>query len=286
MLPEKLVVAVTFFFSESRLVYLKTIGQHFSSLAELVEVYIVTNEREAEKWRLITDAFDGTGLTIRFVVPHLLGHPYLLTWTHLEAFRHIYSEDPSVTHFMYVEDDILVRRENVNYWMNGRESLRKFGLYPSFVRYERRNNSGPAFSSDAFGSADGRTIPVVVTENNYCYANLPWPYQGMYFMDREMMHEHLSGPSSSPDFGPWLIREKAAQGLTFKNVPKGFTSRNLVGYRLDAGRIDEFCLIHHTPNNYVDMEGTELGKTLISNIIKPRVPLLPQGTVRVLAEAQ
>ena len=283
LLPTKLAVAVTFFFSEHRIVYLKTIGQRFSEPAETVEIYIVTNEREAEKLRFVTDAFEGTGLKVRFVIPHLLGHPFLLTWTHLEVFRHIITTDSTISHFMYVEDDILVRAENVDYWMRGRQSLREFGLYPSFVRYEQRNNTGPAYASDAFGSADGDSIPVLFTEDDYCYVNLPWPYQGMYFMDREMMHEHLFGPSSNPDFGDWLIREKAAQGLTFKSVPKGFTSRNLVGYRLDQGRIDEFCLVHHTPNNYVDLEGTALGKTPISTLVKPRIPKLPKGTVRWLA---
>lgn len=272
-LPKKLAIAVTFFYVESRLTYLRRISRHFSSLADIVEIYLVTNARDAERKRKISDIFSNYDLTCRIVVPHLLGHPYLLTWTHLEVFRQIFN-DTSISHFMYVEDDTLVRAENVNYWMEGREVLRNSGFYPSFFRYELRNDEGPAYSSDCTGPADGRALPYVAQSSDYCFVNLPWPYQGMYLMDREMMLEHLSGESSSPDFGRWLIREKAAQGLTFKNVPEGFWSRNLVGYRLDKGRLDEFCLVHHTPNSYVEKEGTALGKTLISKIIDPRIPPL------------
>jgi hypothetical protein len=52
----------------------------------------------------------------------------------------------------------------------------------------------------------------------------------MYLLDRELAKEHFYGASSNPDSGVWGIREKAAQGLTFTKVPKGFYSRNFLGF--------------------------------------------------------
>jgi hypothetical protein len=82
----------------------------------------------------------------------------------------------------------------------------------------------------------------------------------MYLLDRALMQEHLASPSSNPDFGRWNIREKAAQGLTFWGVPKGFHSRIMLG--LEAGRkaLDRRCLVHHMPNNGANDPQSRFGK--------------------------
>ena len=104
------------------------------------------------------------------------------------------------------------------------------------------------------------------------FVNLPNPYQGMYFLDRALMAEHLSGPSSSPDFGPWWpIREKAAQGLTFADPPKGFKSRNVVPYLPGSHKIDERCFVHHLPNNYAnnDSPSNPFGRIPVGDMLLP-----------------
>lgn len=86
-------------------------------------------------------------------------------------------------------------------------------------------------------------------------------------MDRVLIEEHSFGLSSNPDFGIWNIREKAAQGLTFANVPEGYFSRNLVGYDNSIKQIDSNALIHHTPNNYASNPDTKLGDLAVSELI-------------------
>jgi len=98
--------------------------------------------------------------------------------------------------------------------------------------------------------------------------NLDNAYQACYLMDRELMEEHLHGESSNPDFGRWDIRAKAAAGLTFFCVPKGFLSRNVVGVIMPTMQIDGDALIHHTANNYANNEDAPNGKILISELIK------------------
>ncbi|MBD2189807.1 hypothetical protein H6F41_16880 [Pseudanabaena sp. FACHB-723] len=206
---------------------------------------------------------------MKIVSPFLLGHPFLLTWCHFDIFRRVLNLDKTVTHFLYLEDDIYITPENINYWIEGRERLRTFGLIPSFLRYETQVFTDERFSTDVTQILNFNALPRVYFQQiHYAYLNLPQPYQGMYLLDRELMEEHLNN-SCHPDFGIWHIREKAAQGITFLNIPEGFISRNLIGYNTLLQEIDQRCLIHHLPNNYVNNQNTPFGKVPIRNLISP-----------------
>lgn len=265
---EKLAIAVTFHYAENRFEYLAQIASKFGLLAKEVEVAVITNATDELRHDNIRAVLSNGSFNIRVLSPTLMGHPYLLAWSHLDVFRRLIQEDQSISHFMYLEDDILVTRANLEYWLQGRDFLRQFGLIPSFLRYELKQNDGNPYSTDITKKAKFWKLPRVRVTDTYFYVNLRQPYQGMYLLDRELMNEHLSGPSSSPDFGPWGIREKAAQGLTYANVPKGCRSRNFVGFDIERGSVDSRCLIHHTPNNYADNSDIEFGKLLVSEIIR------------------
>lgn len=264
--PKKLSIAVTFHFSEERLHYLSKITSKFHELAHEVNVCIVTNTENINNYKKINNAIDSQ-LNINIVTPKLLGHPYLLTWSHFEIFRRQFEEDKDITHFMYLEDDILIEPYNIYYWIKSRELLRQDGLIPSFIRFELKLNISEPYSTDITDTQDFSSLPKVKISDSYYFINMKQPYQGMYLLDRELAAEHFFGESASPEFGIWGIREKAAQGLTFSSVPNGFSSRNLVGYMADEKRIDPKSLIHHTPNNYVDNHNSKFGKVLIENLI-------------------
>ena len=259
-LPGKLAICVTFHYVEDRLRYLDMISDHFATLGEDVSVMIVTNSDEADTLaRTLArtrQVLEGKGFDFDFLVPTGLGHPFLLTWSHLVDFREKI-KDPSFTHFLYLEDDILVTRRNMEYWMQAREELRRRNFIPSFLRVERKDGCRDWYSTDCKQSFDVLEMPRYRTETNpdRIYVSVPTPYQGMYLMDRELMLEHLSSRSCVPEGGGWGIREKAARGLTFERVRKGYYSRNLLPFSLAAGKVDDACFIHHTPNNYANQTG-------------------------------
>lgn len=268
---DKLAIAVTFHYAENRFQYLAQTTAHFGLLATKVDVAVITNAADEERRNNIRSAIAARSFDLQVFSPTLLGHPYLLAWSHLDVFRRLFQEDQSITHFMYLEDDIRVSPENIEYWLRGREFLKQFGLIPSFLRYELKKDDDNPYSTDVTKKLKLRKLPKVRVTDSYCYVNVPKLYQGMYLLDRELMNEHLLGPSSSPDFGPWEIREKAAQGLTFANVPKGYGSRNVIGFDVEQKRIDAKCLIHHTPNNYAADPISKFGKILIAELIgEPR----------------
>lgn len=263
-----LAIAVTFHFAEHRLDCLRRIAEQFLSLGDRVSVHVLTNATDERQHAQIVDAVNAKReVPLQIEVPVLLGHPLLLTWAHFAVFRRLLATDETITHFMYVEDDILIQPNNISYWLKGRQVLRPFGMYPSFVRYEIKDGESTKLSSDASIRASLTDRPRVLSGADYVYVSLPHQYQGMYLLDRELMEEHLNGPSSDPNFGPWRICEKAAQGLTFASAPEGFTARNLVGYHLPGAVIDEDSLIHHLPNNYANNPNTIFAKIPVDELI-------------------
>jgi hypothetical protein len=259
-----LAIAITFFYNEERLDYLRQICQHHKDLALRTSTFLVTNTDSPRERDLIRQAIGSTDCEI--LTPTLLGHPFLLTWCHREIFRMCLINNQGYTHFMYTEDDILVRRHNIQYWLEGLDILSLVNCIPGFVRYEI-DAEGKLNSTDITEPADFETLPKVVTPEGYNMVNLQQPYQGMYLLTRDMMEELLSTEANSPDFGIWGIREKAAQGLTFWNVPIGAYSRQFVG--VDAQqKLDPRALIHHIPNNYANDTSTNFGKLRISQIFK------------------
>lgn len=262
---EGLLIGITFHFAVDRLKYLEKISKNFPKLSKSTRVLVVTNSESDDEHRLIKKSIE---IDSEVIVPKFIGHPYLLTWGHFDLFRRYFRSDPEISHFMYLEDDIEVRPENLGYWIRAREDLRQTGVFPSFLRYEIKDGESVKRSTDVTSVLKFAEIPSIPTKNlNYCYINLPQPYQGMYFLDRSLAEEHFFGPSSSPDFGRWNIREKAAQGLTFCNVPKGCFSRNFLGFHRDEGVIDPDALIHHTPNNYANNPNTKFGKIPVNDLI-------------------
>jgi hypothetical protein len=268
-LPGKLAICVTAHYNPTRLQYLAAISDHFNSLAEQVFVFIVTNTHREDELGHIRAALDGKGFAFQTYSPVGLGHPYLLPWSHFAIFRPLIRDEESVSHFMYVEDDLLVTQENVAYWIECRQSLRALGLIPSFLRVELKDGDPRWYSTDSPRRLEIASLPRIRVGDDLLFVNLENPYQGMYLLDRELMLEHLAGPSSSPEFGSWGIREKAAQGITFLNVPAGFKSRNVVPCLVRNGRIDPRCFVHHVPNTYANNPDASsmFGKVPVENLL-------------------
>lgn len=253
-----------------------TIAAEFPSLAERTKVVIITNDSSAHD--SITAALSPLGLDLEILTPTLLGHPYLLAWCHKDIFRREYErESNEYSHYLYTEDDLLICKQNVNYWMESRELLKPSGLIPSFIRYEINPYSQLEVSTDLEAKVNPAKAPkIFFPDLNYAYISLPNPYQGTYLFDRDLLAEHFEsilryGPEAPAPDGWIYTREKAALGATFCKVPYGFSSRNVVGYQIDAQRVDMRSLIHHTPNNYAGNPNSQYGELPICDLISPPI---------------
>lgn len=237
---------ITFFYNSSRLVFLEKNIKSLQGLNASVEINVMTNASSPEEIDAIKHVSEAQK-QIHIHNPQMIGHPYFLPWSHLDIFRQDLKSGGS-DYYLYLEDDLLFSQKNLDYFINYKSVLQPLGFYPSFLRYEVKNNT--KYSSDlARPKWFFKTKKIYV--GSEVFLNVYNPYQGMYLLDQDMMREYFSY-KLTPDVGTWGVREKAAQGLTFLNVPKGFRSRNLVRYDLAGRTFPEECLIHHLPNNYVE----------------------------------
>jgi hypothetical protein len=274
----KLSVCITFHYVENRLKYLKEVCNSLIDIAPEIFLTIITNTDEADEIKEIKNTVDTLKLKLDLVIPVGLGHPYLLAWSHLPVFKKQF-EDESFTHFLYVEDDIKITKENLDYWLERRAVLIDSGFIPGFLRVEKNDLDGNLYSTDVMERMSMYDCPTFDVENKGSFISIVYPYQGIYFLDRELMYEHLNGPSSNPDFehnnvglfrvnGP-QIREKAALALTYVNVPEGFRSRNLLPYDEKTRQIDPRSFVHHLPNNYTNDPSHKIGKLQINDLFIP-----------------
>jgi len=261
-----LAIAISFLYRDSRLAFLDLISVPFKDFADCAHVYLFTQTNRAEEKDAIRSVLQGKGVTFSIHTPELLGHPYLLTWCHFTIFRDLLDKDPSVSHFMYLEDDILLTKRNIEYWVQGRQDLKAHGFIPSFLRYEQKGDD-ELYMVDIPKQVDFDTTPKLFVNDSYCYMNMPSPYQGMYLMDRELMVEHMSGPSSIPGSRLSNVMESAAMGLAFEKIPDGFTFRHLAGFDTNAFAIDPRCLVHHVSNTYVAKPESKFGKISYNNLV-------------------
>ncbi|MBT8607872.1 hypothetical protein G6656_06220 [Polynucleobacter paneuropaeus] len=249
---KKLAIAVTFHYNEDRLQYLRKISEEFPLLAESVCVHVFTNKGDRDKKEIIAETVrQGRDFDVQVHTPTYLGHPFLLTWCHFYVFRTLFESNKDITHFMYLEDDILVKPINIDYWLRSYEALKIFNLIPAFLRYDTDERSMDIYSTDQRQKSEFSQLAKVKISNDYYFLNLIDGYQGMYLLDRELMDQHLNGPSSIPEYSYFNgIREKAAAGLSHTNVPQGCLHRLFTGYDLELQRIDPGSLIHHLQSTH------------------------------------
>ncbi len=275
----KLAVCITFHYTQQRIEYLAKVCDSLVGMAPEIHLTIVTNSEVESEITSIKNLVNTEKIKLEFLVPKALGHPFLLTWSHLNAFRQQFT-DESFTHFLYLEDDIYLTQSNISYWLEAREKLRTYGFYPSFLRRELNMENGSWYSSDVLSRMSYYDCPVLDLGTEGKFISIVHPYQGMYLYDRELMNEHLSGPSSNPDFehnntglfsmqGPY-IREKASLGLTYVSIPKGFRSRNLLPFNGISNQVEEYSMIHHLPNNYANDPALPAGKIPVHKLFIPK----------------
>ena len=187
--------------------------------------------------------------------------------------------DKSITHFIYLEDDIYFSKKNFSYWLQSRAILKKFNLIPGFLRTEINKKNKKIYAADVEHNMKIKLLPNIKLNNNYSFINHHFPYQGMYLYDRELMKEHLFGASSNPDCGHGAfdiskldkrminldLMAKANIGLTYMNVPIGFFNRNVILYNTQKKIIDDKCYISHLSNRYAN-EHSSFGNIKVKNI--------------------
>ncbi len=255
-----LVASITFLFDENKIHNLKQVCKNLFEISNKIEIYIFLNNiTNDQKDKLSKDL----GINIKLIIVENIVNNRLLPWYHLNLMRKLYN-NKEITHFLYLEDDILIDKNNLNYWINSRKVLKRFNLIPGFIRTEVNQNDNALYAIDFVKKDKLKYLPKIKINQNYFFLNHKYPYQGMYLYDRELMKEHLFGPSSNPDCGhgafdtnyidPRMINldlmAKANIGLTFIDIPNGFHNRMVTLYDKKDKIFHKCSQIKHLSNKY------------------------------------
>lgn len=279
----KILVCITFLFKESRLIYLKKVLSSYSNMLCAVEVNVITDVTQKDKIELIESVFpqQTDKFTSSIIAFPTLPHPWLLTWGHKEVFKQKIN-DLEYTHFICSEDDIEIKQNNIDYWIEHREKLFGTGFYPSFFRVEWNKSIDSWTSTDLAAKIILNNTPTIsIFNDSYTYLNVNNPYQGMFLYDRALMEEHMRSDTfdilkyghletinKDPMWGGGGVAERANFALTFEKVPTGFVSRNLINFDARYKLLNHDSFIHHLPNNYANsLREDGFGQMKLYNII-------------------
>lgn len=261
----KLFVVIAFHYVESRIKYLNGVLSSLSNFGDDYKVHVVIQTNDAQK--PLQNLVDGlSDITVEIEEIKILKDPFMLTWCH-KCRMYDFLDDDSYTHFVYLEDDMELTKDNMEYWLRTKKIFKDKSLkfIPAFVRVEYKD-SGEAMAIDMKQAPQGVKVQINDVGN---FASFDQYYQGMFIMDRDMVAEHVESPSfkfetSRPiPFTTNDVRERANQGNMYLNVIQGFNHMMLVPIT-----DEKYFWIEHNAGNYIPMENTLHGKFPISKLFE------------------
>ncbi len=282
---QRILACVTFHYVAARLVWLRQVVECFSRFSVPVRLIIVTNTTDHTELASIDALAPSSAMTrleCRSFAP--LPHPFELTWSHKSIIvdEFLTGDD---THFVYVEDDIVIAPEAFAYWVTYRGPLGRRGLIPGFLRVERDRASGVLYATDQLAPTQLDRLRMIRV-GQWAFTNLSNPYTGSFILDRELATEYVATRSfdmtASLAVKPnWAIRERAAMGLCFEHVPRFFFSRLVVPFDRGTLRVPAFAHVIHAPGNYAGTPDSHWAKIPVDELLlKPNIRLFVRERAR------
>jgi len=202
-----------------------------------------------------------------------LPDPWLLPWSHKHLITDRFlSSESAYTHFIYVEDDILLSFDNFCYFVYYREMLKGERLIPSFQRIEYNDIDNRLYLLDQIGVSDFQSRKRMDVDG-YAFVNLDYPHNAMFILDRDLALEYVETRSfdleRSKEVQPeWAgdMAIRASMGLCFENPPQGFVHRDV--FPVDPSTLTTPCWswVYHIPNNYAKNRLKPFAKTRIDQL--------------------
>ncbi len=260
-------IAITAYFNPGRLEYLASVLTSLSTLPE-AHIIIVTNTFKEEELLALQAVCNSSLLNKKSEITTSIRsydigtNGFYLTWCH----KQIISDEfigKGYTHFIYLEDDMTFDFTNLHYFIEYRERFRDRGLIPSFLRVEYHSGLEKFVNTDNTSRINIHDQPHIDTDH-FWFVNAPNPYTACFVLDQDLAAEYVQTRSfdreQSGSVCQWDVRERAAMGLCFENIPVTFNSRYVVAVSKETSTPPRYVWVRHLPNNYADMPASSFGK--------------------------
>jgi hypothetical protein len=247
-------VCISAHYAPSRLPYLCAVLDAIADWpVTRADIVLLTNDSAIMTEDTMLDwisAFSQQNWTLSHILCDRLTHPFHLTWEHkllIKNWLNTTEDDHEL--FIYIEDDIVIRKNNISYFLNNLDLLRQFSLIPSFLRYEE-TPLGKLLVDIVEPQLIYRYRRIRIHDT--IFLNPVNPYWAGFILDKVLAREYVETDSFDRDRSAtvvkWDVRERAAMGLAWENPPQGFRSRFVVP--IVAGQPLDDCLIWHCAQNY------------------------------------
>ena len=234
---------ISFFYLEDRIFYINNIIDETNKYEYITDIYIHTNNKDLQK-----DSFNKyTNGTIEIIYHDLTKiHPHYLTWKCRDLLQQ-QKDDYDI--FMYIEDDILVPRKTLEYWLQRNEELIELNYNLGFAIIEINDKGEEYYQGLCRNTYIDKSI--VLNDTLYCI-NDKNPYCAFWIYNKkeferftESIYFDIIG--NVPGYGP---RESSAVGLHGIN-PLYWYKGTVIP--IVNNKLTDDCKIYHMPNNYVKL---------------------------------
>ena len=273
-IPKKISIVICFHFNKKKITNLQKICANINNFKFSKNVSIITNNISKINHNLLEKKLNNKLKNFNIIKIENIPEPNLLPWYCLDFMKKSYKKDKSFSHFLYLEDDILINENNINYWIFARKILKKFNFIPAFLRCE--NDGKKLFSVDNPMAIKLNNTPKILTKSEkFGFLNLKYPYHASCLMDRNLMKEYTNSKLVGIDYGlshkimktMYPIKELANIIIGYINVPKGYYNRFFLPF-INSNKIPIYCIIKHIDNRYIKMNKGHFGKININHLLK------------------
>ncbi len=270
-LPRKISIVICFYFNNKRIKNLKKICENINSYNFPKSLSIITNNINQKEYNFLKKQLKTKIKNFKILKIKNIPEPNLLPWYCFDFMKKTYKKK-EFSHFLYLEDDILINSENIKYWIYSRKILKSFNLIPAFLRCEFYKKK--TFSVDNIKKIKFVSTPKILSNSKKNgFLNLRFPYHGSCLMDRDLMKEYSKSKLTGIDFGIrhkimkelYPIKELANITIGYINVPKGYYNRFFLPFQ-NFNKIPKYCITKHLDNKY-SKNKTSFGKIEVRNLI-------------------
>lgn len=256
-LMTKLLVSIAFHCVEIRLPYLYKVVEHFLCTYPVnLHINVQTNKNDTLKY--LRTRFPDQMSRVSVSIHERLEHPYHLTFQHRRYFAdHIDEYD----YFFYIEDDIIVPFTGFSRYAESFDDFYDKGCMFSFLRFEIVN--GVRFHTDTYGREAINSAPIQCGSKFFFVPQ--FPYHGFWILPRHVLKSCIENNQKDYFTNHHPIdsyRENAASYTLWS-----LRLQPYVEISPATGKVAEWCLCHHLPNNYALDPSSLHGKCEIDTMI-------------------
>ena len=243
----------------NKIYYLKKIINSYLSINKNVSIFIHTNTftNETKKISKIKN--------VNFIKYNLKNeNPRYFPW---KCRKFMEKKKNKYDIFIYSEDDILFTRKNLHYWLKYKDICISNNYNPGFLRYEI-SKYNEIYSTDIQKPLD----KFLILNNNKYIVNDLNPFCAFWIMDQNEFKKFISS-------NIWKFNWKGKNHMAFYDPEVmsgiGWHGLNMTRYKATIlptikNNLDPSCLIHHMPNNYVDIV-SGFGNLKMKRVIKKKL---------------